>query len=123
MKKITQLVLATIIGIGATSFLLVEKGEPVHTPPVRANNTWFHTIQVADGIIVEFEYGSRLQVIVEENKNNISLEFKNHVLTAKAKSNRTSVKGSRIKVITPVLITLLSSRDNTHSNCDNLEGI
>ena len=123
MKKITQWVLATILLIGSTSFLLVEKNQPAPTQMATENNNWFHTISVPDGITVEFEYGSQLQVFIQGDINNIALELRNYVLTATTKTKKSSLKGTTIKVITPVLISLSASQGATSLRCINQKGI
>ena len=85
MKKHTHILIATMIALGASAFLAAKNKPtpPTHTVPV--NPVWFSTIQIAEGITVEFEYGPRLQVFVEGGKElstQVALVLENNVLTA-----------------------------------------
>ena len=124
MKKLTHILIATMLALGATAFLAI-KNKPTPTPhTVASNPVWFNTIQIADGITVEFEYGSRLQVLVEGDKDLISelaLVLENNVLTAQCKSNSKPVRNVKIKVVTPVLINLAKQEGHTHTNSNTIE--
>ena len=118
MKKITHLVIVTMIGLGATAFI-IQKSKPAPTHTSVINPVWFNTIQIADGITVEFEYGSQLQVFVEGDKKlitQLAVVLENNVLKATGKNNLVPVKDIRIKVVTPVLISLTRQTDYTPDN-------
>ena len=113
MKTITHLVILTMIGFGATAFIAHES-KPAPTQTAVINPVWFDTIQIADGITVEFEYGSQLQVFVEGDKKlitQLAVVLENNVLKATGKNNLVPVKDIRIKVVTPVLISLKRQTD------------
>jgi hypothetical protein len=108
MKKITQIVIAAMIVLGATAFISF-KSKSARTQPVQVDTVWFNTIEIAKGITVEFEYGPRLQVFVEGDKElitQLAVVLEDQVLKATGKNQSVLVSGIRIKVVTPVLINL-----------------
>ena len=119
MKTITHLVILTMIGLGATAFIAHKSKPAVSTNTAVIYPVWFNTIQIADGITVEFEYGSQLQVFVEGDKKlitQLAVVLENNVLKATGKNNLVPVKDIRIKVVTPVLISLTRQTDYTPDN-------
>ena len=119
MKTITHLVILTIIGLGATAFIAHKSKPAASTHTAVINPVWFNTIQIADGITVEFEYGSQLQVFVEGDKElitQLAVVLENNVLKATGKNNLVPVKDIRIKVVTPVLISLKRQTEYTPGN-------
>ncbi|MES2649043.1 MAG: hypothetical protein V4717_19350 [Bacteroidota bacterium] len=67
MNKLTHVLAGTMIVLGAAAFVTGKSrpAKPNHTQTASVNPVWFNTIEVAKGITVEFEYGSRLEVFVE----------------------------------------------------------
>lgn len=109
MKKITHIIIVVMIALGASAFIILKSKPVTPTQTVQADTVWFNTIEIADGITVEFEYGPRLQVFVEGEKDlvaQLAVVLDNQVLKANGKNQCTPVTGIRIKVVTPGLINL-----------------
>jgi hypothetical protein len=124
MKKLSHILIGFVVALSATAFV-VFKSKPAPPPHIAESNpVWFNTIQITDGITVEFEYGSQLQVFVEGDKQLITqleLVLENNVLTAREKNNLQPEKNVKIKVVTPVLINLAKQPDHTHTNSSNIQ--
>ena len=124
MKKHTHILIATMIALGATAFLAAKNKPTPATHSVPVNPVWFSTIQIAEGITVEFEYGPRLQVFVEGGKElstQVALVLENNVLTAQRKNTEVAEKNVTIKVVTPVLINLAKQSNDAHTNNNRIE--
>lgn len=109
MKKITPIIIFTMIALGASAFIFFKSKPATPTPTAKADTVWFNTIEIAEGITVEFEYGQRLQVFVEGDKQlvtQLAVVLENQVLKATGKNQCTPINGVKIKVVTPVLISL-----------------
>ena len=126
MKKLTLILIGAVVALSATAFVVI-KSKPAPPAHIAARNpVWFKTIQIADGITVEFEYGSQLQVFVEGDKElitQLALVLENNVLTAQGKNNLQPVKNVTIKVVTPVLINLAKQETHTHTNNNTQKSI
>ena len=121
MKTLTQVLIGTMIALGATAFVISKSkpAAPTHTNTASVNPVWFNTIEIAEGITVEFEYGRQLQVFVEGDKDlttQLAIVLENNVLKASGKNNLAPVKNVKIKVVTPVLINLASLKSHKHTN-------
>ena len=118
MKKFTHITLIALITLCTTALVAFKKQPATHSTPVTqaSNPAWFETIEIAEGVIVEFEYGQQLQVKVEGGSEQLALVLENKVLKAIGKSNGSTMEGVRIKVITPVLISLAMQAKPTHTN-------
>ncbi len=121
MKNLTHLLTGTMIVLGAAAFVTSKSklATPTHTNTASVNPVWFNTIEISEGITVEFEYGSRLEVFVEGDKNlttQLAIVLENNILKASGKTNLAPLKNVTIKVVTPVLINLASMEKLLHTN-------
>lgn len=120
MKKNINIIIAAMMIITATAFVAAKSKPVTNTPVATENKIWFNTIQIADGITVEFEYGPQLRVYVEGDTaliKQMALVLENNVLKATGKNCLVPVKDIRIKVVTPVLISLARNPQNTPASC------
>ena len=118
MKKFTHLTVIALITLCTTAFVAFKHQPATHSTPVAQaiNPAWFETIEIAQGVIVEFEYGPQLQVKVEGGNEQLALVLENKVLKAIGKSADSKMEGVKIKVITPILISLAMQAKPTHFN-------
>lgn len=126
MKTLTHVLIGTMIALGATAFVVSKNkpAAPTHTNTASVNPVWFNTIEIAEGITVEFEYGRQLQVFVEGDNDlitQLAIVLENNVLKATGKNNLAPVKNVKIKVVTPVLISLSSLKTHMHTNDNHFQ--
>jgi hypothetical protein len=126
MKKTTQIIIATIVALVATALIVVKNEPATHTQAIAEKKARFNTLQISDGITVEFEYGTQLQVFVEgknELIRQIVLVLENSILKAAGRNDLVTIQDIRIKVVTPVLISLATTPKHTPASCKNQNGI
>jgi hypothetical protein len=68
MKKITQIFIATIVALVTTTLLVVKYESAAPTQTIANKNVWFKTFKISDGITIELEHGSQLQVFGRRKK-------------------------------------------------------
>jgi hypothetical protein len=121
MKKTTQIIIATIVALVATALIVVKNEPEFPTQSIANTRASYTTLQIADGITVDFEYGTQLQVFVEGKKliRQMALVLENSILKATGREDLVPVKDIRIKVVTPVLISLARNPKHTPASCKN----
>jgi hypothetical protein len=126
MKKITQIIIATIVALVTTALIVVKNEPATPTQAIANEKAGNYTLQIADGITVDFEYGTQLQVFVEGKKElirQIAQVIENSLLKATGRNDLVAVKDIRIKIVTPVLASLARTPKLTPASCNNQNGI